>query len=329
VSKFILHGFAVVLSHFTVTPLIFNSRLFYKARQSFFVRYTSCNKPMSFASVLRQELAERALKFAQSDNLPYALSYGVMPVVCFAPDENQSVHGNFIRTSYKAIISKPIWRRRLTKVHTQARRWLPPAANGRWRELDSCMSSDALLMNIFCYPGVARAERVFAMLGVDSVSKPRFGHKARVPLINGRFDRTEIDMHLGNLLVEAKLTETDFQRAEKRVLMAYRDFLDVFHHEELPQTDSHYLCYQLLRNVLAAHAMHCSFCVLLDARRPDLIEGWYAVMKCVKPVELRGALRVLTWQELADVLPSRLRAFLDSKYGIGAHSQSSLALRKV
>jgi len=285
---------------------------------SFFVRYTSTN-PMTFASVLRHELAERALKFALSDNLPYALSYGVMPVVCFAPDENQSVHGNFTRASYKAIISNPIWRQRLTKVHTQARRSLPPAANGRWRELDSCMSSDALLMNIFCHPGVARAGKPFAMLGVDSDSTPLFGHKARVPLINGRFDRTEVDMHLGNLLVEAKLTESDFQRAGKRVLMVYRDFLDVFDHEQLPQTDSHYLGYQLLRNVLAAHAMQCSFCVLLDARRPDLIEAWYAVMKCVKPVELRAAFSVLTWQELAEALPSRLRAFLDSKYGIGAH----------
>lgn len=274
---------------------------------------------MSFASVLRHELAERALKFAQSDNLPYVLSYGVMPVVCFAPDENRSVHGNFTRSSYKAIIANSMWRQRLTKVHTQARRSLPPAANGRWRELDSCMSSDALLMNIFCHPGVARAGKVFAMLGVDSVSTPRFGHKARVPLVNGRFDRTEIDMRLGDLLVEAKLTENDFQRAEKRVLMAYRDFPYVFDHEQLPQMDRHYLCYQLLRNVLAAHAMHCSFCVLLDARRPDLIEAWYSVMKCVKPVELRAALRVLTWQELSELLPSRLQAFLDSKYGIGAY----------
>ena len=273
---------------------------------------------MSFASNLRHELADRALKFAQSDNLPHALSYGAMPVVCFAPDENEPVHGNFTPASYKAIVANPIWRQRLTKVHTQARRSLPPAAQGRWRELDSCMSSDALLMNIFCHPGVARGGRVAGMLGVDCISTPRFGYKARVPLINGRFDRTEVDMQLGNLLVEAKLTESDFQRAGKRVLMGYRDFLDVFDHEQLPQTGSHYLSYQLLRNVLAAHALHCSFCVLLDARRPDLIDAWYEVTKCVKLVELRAVLRVLTWQELAQVLPPRLQTFLISKYGINS-----------
>jgi hypothetical protein len=272
---------------------------------------------MSFASSLRQELAHRALEFAQSEKLRYALSYGAMPVTCFAPGEDQSCHGNFTRASYKAIMSNPIWRQRLGKVHTQGKRSLPASDHGQWRELDSCMSSDALLMNIFCYPRVWRNKRALETLGVEAIEPPHFGYRARVPLINGRFDRTEIDMRVGNLLVEAKLTESDFQRADKAVFIAYRDFLDVFDHEQLLQTGSDYLCYQLLRNVLAAHALRCSFCVLLDARRPDLIDAWYAVMKCVKLVELRTALRVLTWQELARVLPLKLGAFLDSKYGIG------------
>ena len=183
-------------------------------------------------------------------------------------------------------------------------------------ELDSCNSSDALLMNIFCHPGVLRSGRAQSMLGLDANVEPCFGYKARVPLVGGRVDRTEIDMLLGNLLVEAKLTESNFQKAEKRVLAAYRDFHHVFDEEQLPQTEGNYHSYQLLRNVVAAYALHCSFCVLLDARRPDLTEAWYAVMKCVKPVELRTALRVVTWQELARVLPSRLQAFLEVKYGI-------------
>ena len=183
-------------------------------------------------------------------------------------------------------------------------------------ELDSCNSSDALLMNIFCHPRVSRNATAFALLGVEAGAMPYFGYRAKVPLTSGGFDRTEVDMQLGNLLIEAKLTETDFQRADKRVLAKYRDFLDVFDDERLPQTEGHYLSYQLLRNVLAAHALHCSFCVLLDARRPDLKEAWYRVMKCVKPIELRTALRVLTWQELARTLPQKLQAFLAVKYGI-------------
>jgi|SRR5579863_283582 len=269
---------------------------------------------MNLASVLRQELAGRALKYAQAQSLPHCLSYGETPVVCF--DEYESRHGNFIPESYKAITANPAWRKRLAKVHPHGRRSMPSKDRGRWMELDSCTSSDALLMNIFCHPDVWRKGQVLTMLGVDVGAAPCFGYRARVPLRNGRFDRTEVDMQLGDLLVEAKLTEGDFQQAEKRVLATYRDFQDVFDEEQLPQTESHYLSYQLLRNVLAANALRCSFCVLLDARRPDLMEAWYLVIQCVKPIDLRTALRVLTWQELAQFLPSKLRAFLEVKYGI-------------
>lgn len=240
-----------------------------------------------------------------------------MPIVCFPADPTASTHGNFMRESYRAILANPDWRTRLSKVHAHGRRSLPLSEAGRWRELDSCMSSDALLMNIFCHPRVLRGCHGFPQLGAESDTLPCFGYKARVPLANGRFDRTEVDLRLGSVLIEAKLTENDFQRAEKNVLVTYRDFHAVFDHERLPQTERHYLSYQLIRNVLAAHALNCSFRVLLDERRPDLIEAWYSVMCCVKPAELRTALGVLTWQELARTLPHGVQTFLTAKYGIG------------
>ena len=123
-------------------------------------------------------------------------------------------------------------------------------------------------------------------------------------------------MRLGDLLIEAKLTESDFQKAPKAAVRAYRDFSEVFDDEDLPQTERDFLSYQLIRNVLAAHASGCTFCVLTDARRPELIEIWYAVMKCVRPVDLRLRCKVLTWQELAKALPRGLRVFLSEKYGI-------------
>jgi hypothetical protein len=123
-------------------------------------------------------------------------------------------------------------------------------------------------------------------------------------------------MRLGDLLVEAKLTEGNFQRAEKAKVLRYRDFLEVFDEDRLPQTERSFNSYQLIRNVLAANASRCSFCALLDARRPDLIEAFYSVVKCVKPVELRTSCRVLTWQELARVLAPKLQTFLAVKYGI-------------
>jgi hypothetical protein len=171
-------------------------------------------------------------------------------------------------------------------------------------------------MNVFCYPGVLEDCFVRHLLGIDSAEAPQFGLKARVPLLNDKFDRTEVDMKIGDLLVECKLTEGDFQSKPKVVVDGYRDFKDVFDRRSLPQSKDKYEGYQLIRNVLAAHALNCSFCVMTDARRPDLIEFWYSVMRCVRVADLRLRCKVLTWQELSAVLPDELNTFLDEKYGI-------------
>jgi hypothetical protein len=229
------------------------------------------------------------------------------------PSEDGLAHGNFLPDAYRAILNNPSWRKRLAKVHSQARTALP--RNGHaWRELDSSNSSDALLMNIFCFPGVP--QHAATVLGIEVEQQPEFGVKARVPLINGRFDRTEVDMRLGDLLVEAKLTESDFQSRECAQLETYRDFAYVFDRRILPRADGRYLGYQLIRNVLAAQANGCSFCVMSDARRPDLREQWYAVIRAVKLVDLRTRCKMMTWQELAPALPRKLRDFLRMKYGI-------------
>lgn len=126
-------------------------------------------------------------------------------------------------------------------------------------------------------------------------------------------------MRLGSLLVEAKLTESDFQTRDKAIVESYRDFAEVFDRKALPKTKDCYLSYQLIRNVLAAQANDCAFCVLCDARRPDLLQAWYEIMRCVLAVELRLRCKVLTWQELAAALPRVLRRFLEEKYGIAAN----------
>ena len=41
-------------------------------------------------------------------------------------------------------------------------------------------------------------------------------------------------------------------------------------------------------------------------------------MKWVRIADLRTRCKVLTWQELAEVLPPEVRRFLDKKYGIVA-----------
>jgi hypothetical protein len=311
------------------------------------------------ASQLRFELAARNRLYARGR--AHVESYGSAPVIVYAPENG--LHGNFFDPAYDAITANPDWMRRFDKVHAQAVRSLPkPQLDHarRWRELDSSMSSDALLMNIFCTPGVADSAAVRNALGIESDAVPIFGWKARVPLANGRFDRTEVDMRFGSLLVEAKLTEVGFQTRAAAIVEAYRDFDVVFDRERLPRTEiptsrwlrasefpennsqefesivadptlvsnidtsfrppgePGYAGYQLIRSVLAAFATESSFCVIHDERRPDLREEWFEIMAAVKSAAFRVRLKVLSWQELAALLPVALQEFLDVKYGIVA-----------
>lgn len=312
-----------------------------------------------YAAQLRQELNVRNRVYARG--LPHVESYGGDPVIVYAPDCGH--HGNFYDPAYAAITQDPDWLRRFDKVHAQAARSLPKPQidpKRRWRELDSSMSSDALLMNIFCTPGVPESAGVRNMLGVEGGAVPIFGWKARVPLASGRFDRTEVDMRFGSLLVEAKLTEVGFQTRIATIVEAYRDLDLVFDRDRLPRVeiptarwmrasefpendsqefesirvdpelfspvdtsfrppgDEGYASYQLIRNALAAYAADCSFCVIHDERRPDLREEWFQIMSAVKSAAMRTRLKILTWQELAAVLPDSLQEFLDVKYGITA-----------
>src|SRR5436190_14040320 len=146
-----------------------------------------------YSALLRQELCARNSAYATAHRLPHVLSYGEMPVVVYEPRSGAVGHGNFLDASYAAILRRPEWGRRLEKVHSQAARSLPRAERS-WKELDSCMSSDALLMNVFCHPKVLKRPAVAALLGIEIGAVPEFGVKARVPLRSGRGDRTEIDM---------------------------------------------------------------------------------------------------------------------------------------
>ena len=268
-----------------------------------------------YVSALRQELIARNSSYASLNLLPHVTSYGELPVVVYQQSECGRHHGNFIAASYRAILRRPEWRKRLQKVHTQGRRSLP-AKDGSWRELDSSLSSDALLMNIFCYPGVTRRMEVCRILGLEPGLVPEFGFMPRVPLLSEATERTEIDMKLGNMLFEAKLTEGDFQIQRAELVEQYRDLREVFEPRQLPRAKRNYVSYQLIRNVLAAYALDLDFCTLLDARRPDLLEDWYSIARCIRSATLRARCKVLTWQELIPSLPAALQRFLTVKYGI-------------
>jgi hypothetical protein len=268
-----------------------------------------------YVSALRQELIARNRSYAALKLLPHVTSYGEVPVVIYQASPCGKKHGNFISASYRALTRRPEWGKRLAKVHSSAGRALPKS-DCVWKELDSSMSSDALLMNIFCYPGVTKRKELSAILGTGIGDLPEFGFKPRIPMTNGAIERTEIDMKLSSALFEAKLTEADFQRQRAGIVEGYRDLEEVFEVGDLPRRGQMYVSYQLLRNLLAAYTLDLSFCLLLDARRPDLSEDWYGILRCIRITELRNVCRVLTWQELARCLPPALQEFLKLKFGI-------------
>ncbi len=268
--------------------------------------------PMS-AGMLRREIAERNLR--RGRGLPHEVTYGRVPSVVF--QEYEGGHGNFLSESYRAIVAEPAWARRLGKSYS-ADQWVPRRWDRMRCELDCANSSDALLMNVFCYPGVMEDGALCGLLGVERGLRPVFGYKPRVPISDGgRADeRTECDMLLGSLLVEAKLTEGGFQSAPLKRVLRYRGFEEVFDLEELPVRNEAVLSYQLVRGVMAAYASGCSFVVMCDGRRVDLIEKWFQVMRAVRGGLLRSRLAIVTWQEIAEVVPGALRGFLAEKYGI-------------
>ena len=227
--------------------------------------------------MLRRDLSARAQRLARTQNLLHDESPGSDPVVIFGRDE-QGRHGNFHPASYANICANPQWLRRLAKPHTASRRSVA-RKDWRWMELDSSNSSDALLMNIFCHPGVFNghtlAPSVATLLNVDPTAQPCFGINPGVPLKTIRAtrktakrstqiieptpaaplsdsepwtlepppapidqtltDRTEIDLQLDNLFLEAKLTETNFQTAAPRLIERYRDLETVFDTALLPR----------------------------------------------------------------------------------------------
>jgi len=261
-----------------------------------------------FAENLRKQLSELAGRYAKKYNLLSGKSRG--GVIIFKQGQGKNIHGNFLDSSYDNILGKENWRMRLDKPHPS-----PPDRKQEVKELDSCNSSDALLMNIFCHPRIDEWKSLKKLLGLSEIGEPEFGFLAKVKKNTGQDDATEIDMKLDGILIEAKLTEKDFTKKEKRIVESYDNFKEVFNEELLPQSREDYLNYQLIRNILAAYQCNLSFLLVCDARRPDLTRELYLTVRCVRDYHLRVKCNIVFWQEIAQSVGKELRDFLIEKYG--------------
>jgi len=260
------------------------------------------------AQNLRKQLSELAGRYAKKHHLPFETSHG--GVIIFKKDQNKDIHGNFLDSSYGNILGKENWMVRLDKPHPSF-----PGRKQQVKELDSCNSSDALLMNIFCHPRIDKWKSLKKLLGLSEIGEPEFGFLAKVRKNNDQVDATEIDMKLDSILMEAKLTEKGFTRKRKRIVKSYDNFKEVFNEELLPQSSEDYLNYQIIRNILAAYERNLSFLLLCDARRPDLVKEFYLTARCVKYDWLRVRCNIVFWQEIAQNVGEELRDFLVEKYG--------------
>jgi hypothetical protein len=281
----------------------------------FLFAYNECVRRIPQAagpSALRCELSHR--NAARAAAFLAEMSYSAVPSIVYA-ETDAGEHGNFLPAAYKRILQQPAWKTRLAKVYTGSR-FLPRKADRTRGELECANSSDALLMNIFCYPGILRRQAVCSLLGIPPGIHAEFGVRPGIPLKSGGQDRSEMDMKLGDLFIEAKLTEGDFQTARCDLVHRYRDLDSVFEVDRLPMRIEKYRSCQLIRGALAAHAWRASFAVVCDQRRQDLIDACFEVMSAVASAELRCRMSVVTWQELAQTLPRKVRGFLAEKYGI-------------
>ena len=217
----------------------------------------------------------------------------------------KNVSMSFHEMTYQNILSNEDWEKRTKKIHSHF--------NDGTLEMQSSNSSDALLMNIFCYPEFQQWKGPTQLLSIDSNSEIEFGW-------NPKFDNenighpTEIDAKIGNHIFEAKLTEESFTTKTKDVVRRYGDFNTVFDEDLLLNNDGNINNYQLVRNILTAYKYNFDFTVLLDESRIDLIREFLNVIKAVRISNLKKKIGFLTWQELSDVCGKKLKDYIISKY---------------
>ncbi len=214
------------------------------------------------------------------------------------------IENNFNEDSFNNIKRNPIWDRRLNKPHTKVK---------KAKEMQSSNSSDALLMNIFCYPNITKCKGFKKLIGDCDIIE--FGYKANIKRIDQTNDSTEIDLKLSGALCEAKLTEEDFTSREASIVERY-NLDEVFHVDALPRVGDKYDNYQIIRNLLAAKQHKKDHILFCDERRPDLVRRYLETVICLKDIEQRKRCRVIFWQEIARVCPTSLKTWLKDKYDI-------------
>lgn len=252
---------------------------------------------MDYSKAIKNRIKKNALAYSEKMNYQ-----GKERESAYIFDD---VNNNFLGKTYKSIQNQDSWRLKLKKPHSQF--------NDGTLEMQSSNSSDALLMNIFCFPNFFTWKGPTQLLGIDQKDTVEFGWN---PKFNNETPEnpTEIDLKIGNSIFEANLTEKSFTKKRVEVVKMYQDFDIVFNEDILLDGEGNINHYQLVRNILTAHKYELKFSVLLDSSRIDLIKALLETVKAIKIPELRRKVDFITWQELVDVCGKELKEYISSRY---------------
>ena len=259
---------------------------------------------MNYSEKLKQEL--KCLAESKSKAKPNELSsIKAQSAVIY-----RGVEFNFNKPAYDFIKSpeNEKWEKRLKKPHSQLK---------GIKEMQSSNSSDALLMNIFCYPQIKKWKGICDLFKLTEIKDIEFGINPKL-LKNGKLEPTptEIDLVLNDKIIcEAKLTESDFTNKSKESVEEYDKFEGGFNKHYLPQTQKEYSNYQLIRNILALEH-YSAFYLICDARRPDLVKSFYETVRCINDVSLRNRCNIIFWQDIAKSVGRDLRSYLKISYNL-------------
>jgi hypothetical protein len=82
---------------------------------------------------------------------------------------------NFHPSSWNVIDNNTFYKKRTIKIHSHFKSSKPAVY-----EMQSSNSSDALAMNVFCYPNIQNCLGLKSLFEVDEITKIDFGFKAKV-----------------------------------------------------------------------------------------------------------------------------------------------------
>lgn len=246
----------------------------------------------------RKYLTKKAIDYARINDIPFD-EYS--SAVIF-----KNIQDNFYPLSFQNISKTSHYNVRLKKIHPKVKNAL---------EMQSSNSSDALLMNVFCHPKINDWKGLKKFLSIEEIN-PIFGYKPGVLKDHNIKDDTEIDMVIGDIFFEAKLTETDFTEKHVSEVMKYKNINTVFNFDVLPIKNNKIQGYQIIRNILAAFQCKKSHCLICDIRRGDLIREYYQIINAINVDEIKLKVGVIFWQEIIKLCGADFKKYIETKYGM-------------